>query len=304
MMDVAIVVVRFVQFVGAAVLFGTPLFFLYGIERGTPARWLRPMAAAGAALVAVAAVAGFGLQTAAMAGDPSAVFDRETLSAVATGSAFGAGILARLASAAVALFACLVLRGGSRLWLILSALGAVAMASFAWTGHGAAEAGVAGHIHAAADVAHLLAAGVWLGALAALAGLLTPGRAEPPGNAATLHRALAGFAGVGTAAVAVILASGLVNSWFLVGPSHLLDIGASAYGWLLLIKIGAFVLMLGLAATNRFHLTPDLERGLASGNAAVALAALRRSVLAETLVGLLVLALVSVLGTLPPVAAQ
>lgn len=304
MMDAAIVVVRFVQFVGAAVLFGTPLFFLYGIKRGSTARWLRPVAAAAAASVAIAAAAGFGLQTAAMAGDPSAALDRGTLLAVATGTAFGPAILTRLAAAALALVAALILRGGSRLWLILSALGAVAMASFAWTGHGAAEDGVAGHIHAAADVAHLLAAGVWLGALAALAGLLTRGRGEPTGDAATLHRALAGFAGVGTAAVAVILATGLINSWFLVGPSRLLDLGASAYGWLLQIKIGAFVLMLGLAATNRFHLTPALERGLASGNPALALTALRRSVLAETLVGVLVLALVSVLGTLPPVAAQ
>lgn len=302
-MDVAIVVVRFVQFVGAAVLFRAPLFVLYGMERGAPAPWLRPLAALCAAALAIAALAGFGLQTASMAGDPAAVLDRDTLLAVAAGTAFGAGILVRFVAAATALIACLALRG-VRLWLALAALGGVSMASFAWTGHGAAEAGVAGQIHAVADVMHLLAAGVWLGALAALTGLLTRKTSCSVEDAVALQHALAGFAGAGTGAVAVILATGLVNSWFLIGPSHLMDVGASAYGWLLLIKIGAFVLMLGLAATNRFFLTPDLERGLASGAPGPALAALRRSVVTEALVGMVVLALVSVLGTLPPVAAQ
>ncbi len=303
-MDAAIVAARLVQFTGAMVLFGTPLFFLYGLRGGvTGAGWAKPLLSLSAGAVLVGSVIGLVLQTASMAGDPTAAFDRETLMAVITGSAFGAGVLARFVAAAVALVALFATRAGSRLWLVTTALATVVLASFAWTGHGAAEDGMAGRIHAAADVLHLLAAGIWLGALAALAGLLNA-RRRYLRDVEALHRALAGFSSVGTAAVAVIVTTGLVNSWFLVGPSRILQIGASTYGLLLLVKLGAFVAMLGLAATNRFFLTPDLESGLAAGAPDQALAALRRSVMIETVIGLLVLTLVSVLGTLPPVSAQ
>jgi putative copper resistance protein D len=78
----------------------------------------------------------------------------------------------------------------------------------------------------------------------------------------------------------------------------------SAYGILLLAKVGVFIGMLGLAAANRFHLTPALSQGLASGQPASAIAELRRSVFLETAAGLSILVLVGILGTLAPIAAQ
>lgn len=304
-MELAIVVARLAQFVGAVLLFGTPLFLLYGLEREADVgRRSSALLSACAGVVLVGSAAGLSLQTAAMAGDPAAGLDRGTLLSVLTGNAFGAGILARLAACAAALIASLSIRRGPRLWLLLSALGAVTLASFAWTGHGASDDGIAGKVHAAADVLHLLAAGVWLGALTALVGLLAPPRQGTPLNAPSLHRALAGFSRIGSAAVATILATGLVNGWFLVGPSRVLDMVASPYGLLLLVKVGLFIGMLGLAATNRFFLTPELEHGITLGAPAPALAALRRSIQIEAIVGLLILLLVSVLGTLAPVAAQ
>jgi putative copper resistance protein D len=243
--------------------------------------------------------------TATMAGDPAAAFDRETLASVLSDSAFGVAIMVRLAASAAALIACLALRKGSGLWRVLSGLGAIVLASFAWTGHGAAEEGAAGLIHAAADVLHLLAAGVWLGALAALALLLaTSHRTDQAERAQALHGALAGFSGVGSAVVAVILLTGLINSWFLVGPSHVWRMATSLHGQLLLVKVGLFVGMLGLAAANRFFLTPNLERGLAAQAPRGAIGALRRSVFLEAGAGALILILVSVLGTLAPVSAQ
>ena len=46
------------------------------------------------------------------------------------------------------------------------------LASLAWAGHGAATPGAAGDLHLAADVLHLLAAGLWLGTLPPLVLLL------------------------------------------------------------------------------------------------------------------------------------
>ena len=178
------------------------------------------------------------------------------------------------------------------------------MASFAWTGHGAADEGLQGLFHTPADVLHLLAAGVWLGALAAFVLLLwAPGRACAETNA-VLHRALEGFSGIGSAVVAVILVTGLINSWFLVGLSGIPRMGASPYGILLLVKIAAFVGMMALAGMNRFFHTPALARGLADKVPETALKSLRTSVVFETILGLGVVVLVAIMGMLAPVAAQ
>src|SRR3546814_7577933 len=48
----------------------------------------------------------------------------------------------------------------------LSVTAAIALATLAWTGHGAADEGLLGWVHLGADITHLLAAGIWVGALA------------------------------------------------------------------------------------------------------------------------------------------
>ncbi len=103
----------------------------------------------------------------------------------------------------------------------------------------------------------------------------------------------------------MLLATGLANSWFLIGTAHVAEVTTTTYGLLLLAKVGLFGIMLMLAAVNRFHLTPRLGAALERpASRAVAVAALRRSVLLETALGALVLVLVSLLGTLAPLSAQ
>ena len=306
-MDLAIIAARIVQFAAATALFGAPLFLLYGLRAPDRAAlgWPRPALSAAALALAAGTAAGLLAQTAAMAGDPAAAFDPGTLRDAAVGTPFGIAMLVRGLAAIAALVLCRASRPGSLLWVALSGLGAVALASFAWTGHGAATEGPGALPHLVSDVLHLLAAGVWLGALAALAILLRPRRT--PAAAAELQAiraALAGFSGIGSAVVAVIVLTGLVNGWFLVGPSRVLDMAHSAYGVLLLAKLGLFIGMLGLAAANRFRLTPALARGLVEGRPAHAIAELRQSLLLETAAGLAILVLVGILGTLAPVAAQ
>src|SRR5450759_5605360 len=90
---------------------------------------------------------------------------------------------------------------------------------------------------------------------------------------------------------AALLASGIIDSWNLLGAPR--DLVTTDYGRLVLLKIGLFFVMVGVAAANRFHFTPRLP-------AAGALRALQRNSLAETGLGLCVLLFVGALGTLSP----
>ena len=96
----------------------------------------------------------------------------------------------------------------------------------------------------------------------------------------------------------MLVLSGAVNSWFLVGPAQALHLADTDYGRLLLAKLLLFALMLGLAAANRWRLTPALDRAIKEGTPPPRALVLALSL--ETLLGMSVLAVVGWLGTLPP----
>src|SRR3546814_9449289 len=90
-------------------------------------------------------------------------------------------------------------------------------------------------------------------------------RASPTDDAVyvrALHRALDGFAGVGTAIVGLIVVTGFVNGLFLVGLDNVMRAASGLWGQLMLAKIVLFLGMLVMAAANRFRLTPGLERAI------------------------------------------
>jgi putative copper resistance protein D len=149
-----------------------------------------------------------------------------------------------------------------------------------------------GRLHLAADVAHLLSAGLWIGALWAL-GWLVVHLPQTPQTETALRR----FSGVGQLAVAVLVLTGAVNAFGVLGdPVKLLT---TRYGQLLDVKLLAFVGMLALAALNRFVLTPRLATD-ARGDS---LRQLRYQILGEQALSLVVVAIVAVIGTLDPMAA-
>lgn len=290
------------------ILFGSSLFLLYALPRegvgsGTQLRWTRTLLAAAAGAVLFASLAGLVTQTSILAGSLSEGLKPDSLSAVVTTMKFGPAALVRSAAAALALGLALVLQPGRTLFGTAALLGLLINASIAWMGHGAATAGPGGLLHTGADILHVLAAAVWIGALVMFLGLLRGSGREPASDAA-LHRALEGFGGVGSALVAVLIATGLVNSWFLVGPARISGLWTTPYGQLLSLKLVLFVSMLALAAANRFRLTPALGAAVDGGQSSgQALDALRRSLLIETALSILVLGLVAWLGTLAPVSA-
>lgn len=306
MLDGLVILLRLLQYAGAIVLLGTPLFLLYGLRAsdGLALGWPRPLLIAAAVLVALGSVAALAAQTAVMAGSITEGLKPASLGFMITGTSLGPAFLTRALAAAAAFALLLFARPTRPVWICTVLAGLVVSASFAWTGHGAATEGSGHLVHLTAAVLHSWGAAVWLGALAALL-LLTVRHRPSPAADRVLHRALHGFAGVGTASVAVLVLSGLVNSWFLVGPDRLSGLLTTPYGLLLTGKLVIFALMLVLAAANRFHLTPDLASALDDPeDLRVAVGRLKRSLVLETLLALALLTVVAIMGTLAPVSAM
>lgn len=309
MLEPAVIILRLVQFTGAMILFGSSLFLIYALPRAGPGsgeqlNWSRPLLGWSAGALLAAALLGLAAQTSVLAGSISEGLKLSSLTAVVTTMSLGKAAIVRAVAAGLALSAVLVLRPGRPLFWLCTALGAVISASLAWMGHGAATEGTGGPVHLTADILHALAAGIWIGALVVFFGLLRPASGDA-GNHHAVHKALHGFAGVGSGLVAVLVGTGLVNSWFLVGPARIAGLWTTPYGQLLLLKLVLFAGMLGLAAANRFRLTPALGAALENNETRQeALAALRRSLVVETALAFLVLGVIAWLGMLAPVSAQ
>jgi putative copper resistance protein D len=105
---------------------------------------------------------------------------------------------------------------------------------------------------------------------------------------------------MGYVAVATLVGTGIVNSWFLIGSvSNLLT---TPYGLVLLAKLLLFAGMVALAAANRFWLVPAMSNAQPYGSerSMVWLRRLRNHVFGEQLLGAVVLLVVSLLGTMKP----
>lgn len=184
------------------------------------------------------------------------------------------------------------------LWAV-TFFGATALATLAWTGHGAMDEGNRRYMHFASDIFHLLAAGAWMGALAAFALLLRTKILNGEQEVRILSRALTGFESAGAFIVVSLSITGIVNYLFIVGPT-LVGITFSTYGVLLCLKILLFAAMIVLATLNRFHLSPLLERSIQSGEYTGVVNVLRRSMAIEFSVAIIIVCLVAWLGTLSP----
>jgi putative copper export protein/mono/diheme cytochrome c family protein len=164
-------------------------------------------------------------------------------------------------------------------WAILPA--GIAAALHGSVGHAAATEDL--WLRAAMTL-HLLAAGAWLGGLLPLYLAL---REDDPGSVARR------FSWLGVVCVATLGATALVLANALAGG--LPGLVGTAYGWVLLTKIGLFLGMLALAARNRFVLTPRL---------AGAPRALDRSVAVEIGLGVVLVGAAALLASLPPGAHE
>ncbi|RRW61600.1 copper resistance protein CopD [Pseudomonas fluorescens] len=286
MADLLNIIQRFALYVDLLLLFGLALFGLYSFNALLRfRRLLRGMAVTGALL----SVAGLVLMTRAMSGETQLAALWPHLQMMLLETDVGLAWALRMTALAI-----VVIRPS--LWSA-SLAGAIALASLAWSGHGAMDEGWLRFWHFLSDILHLLAAGAWLGALLALV-LMASGRIGD-----TRLRLLAGavkrFEWVGAVIVLTVSVTGVMNYLFIVGP-RLDGVLFGTYGQLLAIKVLVFAVMLVLAALNRFHLGPSLQQSLRDGQHLIAANALRRSVVMELALALLIVALVAWLGTLSP----
>jgi putative copper resistance protein D len=299
--DLTVVGLRWLQFAAAVLALGLPLFQALGLSEPSPQSARRAAIIAGLFL-SVAALGGLLAQTAMMAGGWAAGLDPAALGYVVQSTSLGMAHLVRAGLALVGVVA-LVMGRGRRLGEtvgILALSGAVA--SFAWSGHGAASEGPLGLLHLAADIAHALAACVWIGALTGFCLLLIrPAAREAAGTA----RSLAGFASMGTVTVAVLVITGLINAAFLIGAEGLGLVPGSTWGLLLIAKLALFAVMVGQAAHNRFKLTPALSRAVETqADTADVARRLRTSIGMEMLAGFALLGLVAAMGVQMPPASM
>lgn len=228
------------------------------------------------------------LQAAEIGGGWGGAADPGTLSAVLFNTSFGQAWLCRAVLAVPLLI--LAAAWPRRMGAAAVAAGLL-LASLGLAGHAAMQDGAAGLLHRLNHAVHLLAGGVWLGALVPF--LLCLPRLRDPALRCDAIRALRRFSTAGHVAVAAVLASGIGNVAWVLGrwPTD----WSSPYQALLAAKIAAVLAMAGLAVANRYVFVPRIGRPDGA-----AIRAIRIGAVAEILLGAAVLALVAVFGLLDP----
>jgi len=303
---------------GATILGGGAFAFLFFVARVTShseevqaaraevERLLRRLTGWSLLVALLSWVVWLGFVSASMSGRPlSQAVTTEIVGTVLTRTVFGEVWLVRLVLMVLLAGALLLSHRRARagihgLRLTGAGLAACLLITLAWSGHAIGTERSTRALHLAADGAHLLAAGLWLGALVPL--LYVLGRARSPalsGWAALAGAATQRFSTLGVFAITTLLVTGVINAWFLVGSLPALV--ETAYGQLLSTKIALFGVIVSIAAVNRLRLRPRLVASADSGNAPrLALEQLWRNVIAEICLGACVLLIVGALGTTRP----
>ncbi|WP_282949199.1 MULTISPECIES: copper homeostasis membrane protein CopD [unclassified Sphingopyxis] len=314
--DIVLIGIRFALYADLMLIAGLAAFPLYALtqsERHGPEpmaaiwrveRWL---CAAGLLL----SLLGMGVLAASMQGVGLISLELQPFWDLVRETDVGMAWIIRSAALLLALAASIwMTRRPTATAVTLVAAGSVAVATLVWSGHAGATEGTAGTVHRISDVAHMVAAAVWIGAIGAFHLLISPRRIrEIPDGLRLAARSLDRFSLIGTICVLVIAGTGLINSQMIVGTENLGRSLGSPYGQLLVAKLVLFGLMLALAAANRWRLAPALAAAVSgTENEGIdadperALAAMRKSLILEALAAFAILALVAWVGTLEPFA--
>jgi len=244
-----LIVSRFLHFAAVIVLFGCGAFRLYGLGADSTTTsadaviafdaWFWRVALAGAIVALLSALSLLIATTANMAGSAEAALDPGAISKVLFGTSFGWVWCWHLVFAILAVGICLAPMARRRM-LVMLVLSLLLLVSLGWVGHAVEDQGPTRLVHQINQMVHLLAAGLWLGGLLPLAWLL--GRARsPPGTEwiAIAREVVPRFSQIGYVAVALLAATGAMNTLLLVGSTQALL--TTPYGRLLGLKILLFL---------------------------------------------------------------
>jgi putative copper resistance protein D len=248
-------------------------------------------------LILVSGLAWFALVATTMSGQP---FQTDILKIVWGQTQFGVVSKIRVVFLIAATVLCCFQRSAPDVrnfaaWAQTLAAGCL-LGSLAWAGHGQEDS----RWHLLADVVHLLAAGVWPAGLLPLLLLLRRARRiAGPQDWPAMSVLVSRFSAVSLVTVLVLAITGTANAIYLVGTFS--NLVGQPYGRWLFAKIIFFCVALAVAAVNLLRLKPRLmvER-LEPEKAAATAAQLQMNVQCELLMGLAIVAVVAVLGILPP----
>ena len=283
------IVLRLALYLDLAAAFGVAMFGLYALgndERSaTISRRYRVLIGASAAIGIALSMWGMTVMAKAMSGAQSyAELSTHVFDMLITGTHMGIAWCIRILALLVCVLVAMLKLNATLRFAVMALSTGVALATLAWAGHGAMDDGVRGYIHLASDITHLWAAGAWVGALVAFLMLASHKQDVAQDPVAVLSRTSNGFARIGTAIVAALVVSGILNYLLIVGPSFD-PLISTLYGRLLMVKLLLFAGMLALAAANRYRLSPSLEAALKAGNRAQAVIKLRQSLESGALEG-------------------
>ncbi len=249
-------------------------FFVSWIARESAAPTLL---SAALAIGLVSAVASLGLQGLDLLGLSLAGLATPAPWTIALGTSLGPSLLIAIAALG---FGTAAIRSSRARALSAMAMLGVGL-SLAASGHAATAPSQV--LTRPAMFLHGVGIAFWLGALAPLVALL---RLRKVAALPVVHR----FSSVAVPLVAVLALTGLMLA--VIQLESLGALWTTRYGVILCIKLALVALLLGLAALNRFRLTPALTRGDENP--------LSRSVLAECAVALGILAVVAAWRFTPP----
>ena len=298
-------VFRFITFAGLLALVGAGAFVLLLWRAGLRERRVRRTLAAAWAAAVVGTAGSIALQGAYAAGRPLGdALDPSVMDAVLD-TRFGSASLARLGLLALVSVMLWVAfrRGGVRRRGPFAVAGAVLATGLLVTpgiaGHAAASENAA--LMILIDTIHLGAASFWLGGLAVLLAAVLP-----RGNTDEMGGVVPRFSRLAFGAVLVILATGSVQGLEQVGSLDALT--ETTYGRLLIIKVGIFAAMVGVAALSRgwvrrryYGAQPATSPAVgAAPFAAADVGRLRRSVAAEAAAAAAVIAVTALLVNAVP----
>ncbi len=249
------------------------------------AQRLRTLWRCAALATAISAVAIFAVQAGLM-GDGAADSLRPAIWQAMLSTRFGAVWLWQILLALVTLpCVWLALRRGGLLLLLFC----VQLVLLAGVGHGAMHEGLTGALQRIGYALHVLCAAWWFGGLVPL--LMLMRLAKEVTWRADAITTMMRFSRYGHIAVAGVIATGIVNSVFILGiawPLH------SGYVRLLALKIALVAVMVAIALINRYVLVPKFSRQATAQRRFILMTKL------EVALGALVLLSVSLFATWEP----
>lgn len=290
---------RFLHYALLLGLFGLTAFRAFGLQKLV----LAPEAGRGAVVIACAFLVPLVSTTlmlvsiAEMMGQPLSMLESASVASMVLSTDLGWAFIARIAMLSLAALAIVTkVRGGLTIAALFYGL---ALLTLAWSGHAAAAQGTLGLLHRMNDGLHLLAAGLWIGAIGwflhlAISAHRNPDKIAPESLLESIHR----FAPLGIALVTVVAATGLINSHLIFGFGNGVQVLRTQYGFLLGAKTILVVLMLLFAARNTSIGRQSVRTNIIP--TATILPALRASLAAELLLATGVLAIVAFVGLASP----